>query len=432
MKSRFLLILAVVIGALLLPSRAAAQPTVIATIPVGQNPTGVAVDTSTNRIYVANSTDNDVSVINGATNAEIASIPVGNAPEGLDVSPTAHRAYVANRFSNNVTAIDTTTNTVMATIPVGVGPVGVAINSSTARIYVTNHDRNNVTVIDGNTNDVIAWIEVGARPWGVAVNPTTNRIYVANTDTYNVSVIDGATNAVVATVPLPDLSPTAVAVNPTTNRIFVTRFGSVAIIDGATNTQAADQPYLAVGETSPTAVAVNPASNHVYVALSNVDDVVVRDGATNANIASLSVGDGPIGIAFNPTTSRAYVTNFQGNTVSVIEDLPEALPEPPPEPEPEPEPGPPPGPIGVAEGVPLEGGICNPVAETYPDNTAIAIIAGAVTPPEALEALWQFEGGVWTGWSPEFPAASDLTHMDFLDVVFICVEGDATFTRPVP
>jgi len=76
------------------------------------------------------------------------------------------------------------------------------------------------------------------------------------------------------------------------------------------------------------------------------------------------------------------------------------------------------------------------VVTTYPDNTPIATIAGAVTPPGVLETLWEFEGGVWQGWSAAFPEASDLTKKDFLDVVFICVGGSepdaATFTRPVP
>jgi len=39
---------------------------------------------------------------------------------------------------------------------------------------------------------------------------------------------------------------------------------------------------------------------------------------------------------------------------------------------------------------------------------------------------------VWAGYSPQFPVASDLTQVDRLDVVFVCVDADATFTRPVP
>jgi len=93
-------------------------------------------------------------------------------------------------------------------------------------------------------------------------------------------------------------------------------------------------------------------------------------------------------VAVNPIANRIYVANNADDTVTVIEDPPEALPGP------EPEPGPP----GATEDVPLQAGVCNPVATTYPDNTPTGTIAGAVTPAGMVESLWQFEGGVWTGW----------------------------------
>jgi hypothetical protein len=82
--------------------------------------------------------------------------------------------------------------------------------------------------------------------------------------------------------------------------------------------------------------------------------------------------------------------------------------------------------------VPLLPG-CNAVSSTYPDGTPIATIAGAVSPPEALRTIWQFEAGagVWLGYSPQFPEASDLTQVDLLDVVWICVRTAATWERPV-
>lgn len=82
--------------------------------------------------------------------------------------------------------------------------------------------------------------------------------------------------------------------------------------------------------------------------------------------------------------------------------------------------------------VPLYPG-CNPVAITYPDGTAIQTIADAVSPPEILIAIWEFDNaaGIWRGYSPQFPDVSDLTNMDFLDVAFICVDASGTFTRPL-
>jgi hypothetical protein len=82
------------------------------------------------------------------------------------------------------------------------------------------------------------------------------------------------------------------------------------------------------------------------------------------------------------------------------------------------------------EAVALAAG-CNPVASTYPDTTPVAEVARVVTPTGTLVSLWKFEGGVWLGYSPDFPQASDLTEVSFLDVAFICVREASDFVRPV-
>jgi hypothetical protein len=74
---------------------------------------------------------------------------------------------------------------------------------------------------------------------------------------------------------------------------------------------------------------------------------------------------------------------------------------------------------------------CNPVTNTYPDNTPVQTIASSVGPTGALTSLWQFKLGTWLGFSPEFPEVSNLQEMGLLDVVFICVAGPGAFGRPV-
>jgi hypothetical protein len=96
-------------------------------------------------------------------------------------------------------------------------------------------------------------------------------------------------------------------------------------------------------------------------------------------------------------------------------------------PTPTPAPTPPPE---SAETMNLIAG-CNPLATTYPDGTTVQTLTYATSPVGILEAIWKFEGGVWRGYSPEFPQASDLTVTSFLDVVFLCVDGPGTFVRPL-
>ncbi len=120
---------------------------IIATIPVGQVPEGVAVNPNTNTIYVANNGSNNVSVINGNTNQVIATIPVGQWPYGVAVNPNTNTIYVANNDSNNMSVINGNTDQVIATTPVGQWPVGVAVNRNTGILYVINSGNNTVDVI---------------------------------------------------------------------------------------------------------------------------------------------------------------------------------------------------------------------------------------------------------------------------------------------
>jgi YVTN family beta-propeller protein len=90
--------------------------------------------------YVANTSSATVSVIDGATSTVVATIHVGAQPFGVAVNSTGTRAYVANFGDNTISVIDTSTNTVVATVPVGNAPTGVAVNAAGTAVYVANGD----------------------------------------------------------------------------------------------------------------------------------------------------------------------------------------------------------------------------------------------------------------------------------------------------
>lgn len=295
------------------------DPTVIATIPVGDTPAGIGVNPSTNRVYVTNVRSGTVSVVDGAANSVVATIYTGNGPADVGVNPNTDRVYVANAFSDMVSVIDGAANGVVATIPVGDSPNGVGVNPGTNRVYVANYFSNTVSVIDGATNTVVTTIPVGNHPIDAGVNPATDRIYVTNSYSDTVSVIEGAANGVVNTIPLLKGSvPNSVGVNPSTGRVYVTNYGrgTVAVIDAAANSIVATIPLT----QSITGVGVNPGTDRIYVAGQTRDDVSVIDGATNSVVATVPVGDSPFGVDVNPNTNRVYVANDNSDTVSVIAD----------------------------------------------------------------------------------------------------------------
>jgi YVTN family beta-propeller protein len=162
---------------------------------------------------VANTTASSLSVIDTATNTVVATVPVGRGPQGVAVNPAGSLVYVTNNGSNTISIIDTATNEVTATVPVGVGPFGVAVNPAGSRVYVTSRVNNTVSVLDTATNRVIATVPVGNSPQGVAVNPAGTLVYVANRNQNTVSIIDTVSNTVVETV--------NVGTNPVAFGIFI-------------------------------------------------------------------------------------------------------------------------------------------------------------------------------------------------------------------
>jgi YVTN family beta-propeller protein len=284
------------------------------------------VNPTTNQIYVVNFGDSEtqagtVTVIDGATNSTT-TVPVGTLggsplPQLVAVNPTTNQIYVANNISNNVTVIDGATNNT-TTVPVGTGPNAVAVNPTTNQIYVANGG-GTVTVIDGATNSTTTVNGGGGR---IAVNPNTNQIYSVGgitilpngTNISNVTVIDGATNAT-TTVPV-GTDADALALNLNTNKIYVVNectwignicsgAGSVTVIDGATN----NTTTVAAGIISDS-VAVNPVTNQIYVG---------NCGCTGngSPIGSVTVISDPPEFTVVPSLSSATVTAGQSGTFTL-------------------------------------------------------------------------------------------------------------------
>ena len=82
-----------------------ANNSVIATVSVGETPWRIAFDSTNDRMYVTNNSDDTVSVIDTATNSVIDTISVGELPQGIAFDPVNNRMYVTNRGDDTVSVI---------------------------------------------------------------------------------------------------------------------------------------------------------------------------------------------------------------------------------------------------------------------------------------------------------------------------------------
>jgi YVTN family beta-propeller protein len=261
--------------------------------------------------YVTDSRQNQVYVIDTATNAITATVPVGATPHGLAVLPDGSRVYVADHGSEAVSVIDSATNAVTTTIPVAGAPNFVTSAPDGKHVYVSNDGTNQLDVIDTATNTVSATVQVGSVASGVAViTPDGRAVYVASTNAGTVYKIDTATNTQSSTIATPH--PSALAVSPDGSEL--------AVVDEADNTLT--RFATATGaQSGVTAIPGSPqqlvyTQGLLYVTGADGTVAVVDHGAVTHTIPVSARVLG--GIAATPDGASLYAGNFFGNGVSVL------------------------------------------------------------------------------------------------------------------
>lgn len=170
-----------------------AIPTVSTTIalPAGSNPVFVHTTESGN-VYVANSGNNTVSVINANSNVVTQSVPVGANPVALAEMRNGQKLYVLNQGS--VTVINTIDDSVETTIPTGSSPRWIVARSDSARIYALDSS-GTIYDIDTASDQVIGTSSSGGSGANLVLyDKTSNRLLVTNSSSASVSILDASTD----------------------------------------------------------------------------------------------------------------------------------------------------------------------------------------------------------------------------------------------
>lgn len=295
-------------------------------------------------IYVTNQGTNAVQVLQSTDGQQVAAIPVGQAPTGIAIDSTGTFAYVANRGDNTVNRIDLATNTVTATIPVTGNPTAVALTPDGATAYVVQSTECAVptptptatpavtptpgpspeptpdpdpvcmvAAIDSASDTVIANIEVGNEPFDVAISPSGGFAYVTNRADDSLSVIDTSTNLVIDEVPV-GATPEGVAAGA----------GEIYVTNDAANTVTVirELDLQIVGTVpvgaGPLGVAVAPDGLTGVVSNDQGSSVTIFQTGVQIVIGDVPVGSNPAGLAVFPDSTKAAVANTTAGSVSIF------------------------------------------------------------------------------------------------------------------
>ncbi len=277
--------------------------------------------------YVANYSNNTVSVIARTSLDVLGTIAVGTNPVKVVSTPNGQRVFVANQGSDNVSIIDTTSGSVIATVAVGDQPSAMTVSPDSQRLYVANYGSASLSVIDINSNVVITNVTILPNPTSIAYHPVRAELWIGyeNLGTNVVEVRSALDYSVLASLTSSDrLYGSGFAFRPDGTEVFAAEScgccGRFHRLSGTPSggTIAILQPDILYDNTGAAyAVAVNPVSGQGYLGKSGhcggTPRVYEYGSARSLVMPSL-----PRGMAVDAERNRLWATLANG-TVAVVD-----------------------------------------------------------------------------------------------------------------
>ena len=169
---------------------------VLATLPTGHEPDGVALTDDGALIFIASENAGMVHVFDGKTYAPLKRIITNLRPRRLTIRH--NELWVSSEMGSRVEIFDISSLQKIDEIifaPRGfrseqLTPVDILFDQSGSTGFVALGSANHVVIIDAEKREILKYILVGRRPWGLALTPDEKRLFVLNGLSDDVTIIN--------------------------------------------------------------------------------------------------------------------------------------------------------------------------------------------------------------------------------------------------
>jgi YVTN family beta-propeller protein len=273
------------------------------------HPTGIAINDS----GIVYATENDLGKVGRFVLPSFALtstvIAVGTKPVDVAFAPNGNTAYVANNSDNSVSVVDVATNTQTTTIPVSGKPLRVAVSPDGATLYV-GLDDGLLGIISTATNTGVFLTMPGTLN-GLGFSPTQPILYVSSEEgtVYELNTTSGS----IARSFTIDGAAEEVVVSKNGATLFVAnRTGQLQI----RSTSTLDSLGTVFNVIGAYGMALTPDGTQLYISRPPNGYVLVMDVASTFLVDSVLVGE-PQRIAFTADGSTAAIANKGGTVIWV-------------------------------------------------------------------------------------------------------------------
>jgi YVTN family beta-propeller protein len=281
------------------------------------------------KLYVTNSTGDDVTVIDVATNKPLGRIEVGPHPHGIAV-PAAQNfilVTIEGKKPGELVWIDPKTDKVVDRMEIGPAPNQLAVTPDGKFAYIPVSD-GNYEVVDLAKKKIVERIFTGGRPHNTLCSPDGKHMYLAPMGApKKVSVVDTATHKVVGEIPFTSVVR-PIALTKDEKRLF-------AEVDGLVGIELADVAKRKMIHRVPAdltpeqkkigsrshGLGIRPDEKEIWECDVEHKEVHVYDitGERPKQIATIPMPGNVYWLTFDPAGRFCYVSVLSRNEVAVVD-----------------------------------------------------------------------------------------------------------------
>jgi DNA-binding beta-propeller fold protein YncE len=240
----------------------------------------------------------------------------------LTVDAEAKRLYLSHSTQTEVVDLDK--DAVVGKIANTAGVHGIALARDLGRGFTSNGRADAVTVFDLKTLEPVGTVAVGGKnPDAIVYEPRSRRVLTFNGASHDASVIDARELKLVGTVPL-DGKP-EFAVVTAGGHVFVNIEDKALVAELDPAAPKLVRTWSIAPCEEPTGLALDPATDRLFSVCGGNALMAFSDAKAGKLIATVPIGKGSDGVAFDPDAKLAFSSNGEGTITVVREDSPDKI-----------------------------------------------------------------------------------------------------------
>lgn len=261
-------------------------------------------------LYVANTDDNTITIINMQDNSVVNTIDTGTQVTGMSADPTGYYVYFMG--PEGVKIIDTKDDNIR-NVGMGVGPHAIVASPDGSGYYVLYGTY--INKVNIGSGDVSQKINIVRNKDVMSISPEGNMAclgsnYFDSVALYSIPGGDSQTPEI-------DFGKSVDSTfSPDSNFAYISLMELNKVI--CLNARDYRFKYDIAVNSIPAGLAVSPDGSTLYVTQPSDNKVVAINTSSRNILGTIDVGTSPQQIIFSPDGTKAYVTNVVSKSVSII------------------------------------------------------------------------------------------------------------------